>query len=131
MRSFLVLIFLATLIAVLTLCERTGDIESVHDSTQEGYVGESACISCHNTEYDLWKGSHHDWAMKLATDETVLGDFNDHQISLDGVDYRFFKDGDAFMVQVTEINGKTESYTIDHTFGVTAIATVHYNLWKG
>jgi mono/diheme cytochrome c family protein len=27
------------------------------------YVGREACIACHQTEYDLWKGSDHDRAM--------------------------------------------------------------------
>ena len=43
---------------------------------QAHYVGRDACIACHQTEYDLWKDSDHDRAMELATDETVLGDFN-------------------------------------------------------
>jgi len=26
----------------------------------DGYVGEANCVSCHEKENDLWKGSHHD-----------------------------------------------------------------------
>ena len=40
------------------------------------FVGREKCISCHKAEFDKWQGSHHDLAMDVATDETVLGDFN-------------------------------------------------------
>lgn len=43
-----------------------------------GYVGDVACITCHETEYNLWKGSHHELAMQIANDSTVLGDFNNN-----------------------------------------------------
>ena len=39
------------------------------------YVGASVCAGCHTTEHELWSGSHHDLAMQVASDETVLGDF--------------------------------------------------------
>jgi|GEM_PF-4843998 len=40
------------------------------------YVGTESCKECHKKEYDLWKNSDHDKAMDVATDATVLGDFN-------------------------------------------------------
>ena len=45
------------------------------------YVGLSRCAECHPEETDLWSGSDHDMAMDFATDETVLGDFNDAQFT--------------------------------------------------
>ena len=37
------------------------------------YVGAQACISCHLKEHQQWQGSHHDLAMQVANDKTVLG----------------------------------------------------------
>ncbi|MBE9489504.1 MAG: hypothetical protein IMY67_04365, partial [Bacteroidetes bacterium] len=36
----------------------------------DGYTGDATCIECHKTEYDLWKGSHHDLAMQIANEAT-------------------------------------------------------------
>ena len=49
------------------------------------FVGSEDCKSCHKREYDLWKGSHHDLAMDVASDETMLGDFNDATLEHHGV----------------------------------------------
>jgi hypothetical protein len=41
------------------------------------FVGRATCAECHAAQHQLWIGSDHDRAMELATDESVLGDFND------------------------------------------------------
>ncbi len=41
------------------------------------YVGGSTCAQCHQGEFQLWHGSHHDRAMEIASEESVLGDLND------------------------------------------------------
>jgi predicted CXXCH cytochrome family protein len=120
MKALSIILALMLTITVLQFCRKDNNVDRSRQyaSVVNDYVGESACISCHQEEYDLWKGSHHDWAMKVATDVSVLGDFNDHKITLDGVDYHFFKDGDTYMVSVKEIDGRAETYKIEHTFGV-------------
>ncbi len=40
------------------------------------YVGAKQCKNCHQQEYTLWQGSHHDMAMKHANKDSVLGNFN-------------------------------------------------------
>ena len=40
------------------------------------FVRRAACMSCHQDYYDKWEGSHHDLAMDVATEQTVLGDFS-------------------------------------------------------
>ena len=46
------------------------------------YVGRQACVACHQEECDQWAGSDHDLAMDHATPETVLGDFDDCEFTL-------------------------------------------------
>ncbi|MCK5638381.1 MAG: hypothetical protein KAH67_06695, partial [Flavobacteriaceae bacterium] len=81
--------------------------EITQSSTQyiDGYVGDQNCVSCHEKENDLWKGSHHDLAMQVANDSTILGDFNNAKKVIDGVKYHFYKQDNKFLVRIKEIDG--------------------------
>ena len=134
MRSLTIFLIFGVSIFIMSYCvNKSGHQVSKYDSPDyiNEYVGESSCKSCHEVEYDLWKGSHHDWAMKIATNETVIGDFNDHKVILDGVEYHFYKQGNAFMAKVLEIDGSQEIYTIDHTFGITPLQQYITEFGKG
>jgi tetratricopeptide (TPR) repeat protein len=85
---------------------------------QAHYVGRDACIACHQAEYELWKGSDHDRAMELATDETVLGDFNNAKFTRFDETTRFFRDGKKFMVNAEGPDGQYHDYEIKYTFGI-------------
>lgn len=82
------------------------------------YVGDKECTSCHSKAYNEWKGSHHDMAMQVANSTTVLGDFNDVQITLDGVNYLFTRNGQDYIVKTKEIDGSQHTFKIGYTFGV-------------
>src|SRR5690349_17360168 len=62
------------------------------------YVGGNTCAKCHQPQFDLWHGSHHDRAMEIATDESVLGDFDDAVFERLGVTTRFFRRDGKFFV---------------------------------
>lgn len=137
MRFLIILSFVGASFLFLFQCEnyseytKTAKSDYTAADNSDGYVGESSCMSCHQKEYDLWKGSHHDWAMKPATKETVLGDFNNHQITLDGVEYIFKVENKKFVVRIREIDGTIESYKIDYTFGVTPLQQYIVTFEKG
>ena len=57
--------------------ESQRDDYSTVASIESEFVGREQCIACHTEAYELWRGSDHDNAMDFATDETVLGDFDD------------------------------------------------------
>ncbi|MDC1276816.1 cytochrome c family protein [Algibacter sp.] len=40
------------------------------------FLGDQKCKECHNPEFKLWQGSHHDKAMQTVSGSSVLGDFN-------------------------------------------------------
>jgi tetratricopeptide (TPR) repeat protein len=82
------------------------------------YVGSKTCAECHQAEHKLWQGSDHDRAMEIATEESVLGDFNDATFTYQGVTSRFFRRGDKFMVNTEGPDGKHHDYEIKYTFGV-------------
>ena len=82
------------------------------------FVGDQKCKSCHNSEYELWKGSHHDKAMQIATDSTILGDFDNTTFKSLGVSSRFFKKDNNYYVNTEGRDGKYHDYRIEYTFGI-------------
>ncbi len=81
------------------------------------FVGSAQCISCHASEGQAWRGSHHDLAMAEATESTVLGDFDNASFSAHGVNSRFYRKDGAFYVQTDGPDGKLHDYRIRYTFG--------------
>ncbi|MCO6480670.1 MAG: tetratricopeptide repeat protein [Phaeodactylibacter sp.] len=88
---------------------------------KEEYIGAQQCKSCHEEEYKGWVGSHHDLAMQKATEETVLGDFNDASFTSNGVTSRFFKKDGKFFVNTEGPDGSFQDFEILYTFGVTPL----------
>jgi tetratricopeptide (TPR) repeat protein len=111
----------ATLIIVIIIPLQ---VIKYHITRQEGlddfpaYMGTSSCIECHQMEYDLWKDSDHDRAMDVATDQTVLGDFNDAILEYRGFENRFFKKNGKFFVYTQGEGGEPAEFEITYTFGV-------------
>ena len=66
----------------------------------------------------VWHGSHHDRAMEIATEETVLGDFNDAVFERLGVTTRFFRRDGKFFVNTEGPDGENHDYEIKYTFGI-------------
>ncbi len=97
--------------------EQSNSLEKYNTSQ---YVGEAACVQCHQTEFKNWKGSHHNWAMQLPNDTTILGDFDNASFSADGETYLFYKRDSTYFVK-TGTKGKEQAYEIAHTFGVTPL----------
>lgn len=81
------------------------------------YVGGEHCGTCHQKEYQMWQGSHHDRAMQPANDKTVLGNFDNASLTHFGVTSTFFKKDGRFMVRTEGADGKLHDYEIKYTFG--------------
>ncbi|MCP4757234.1 MAG: hypothetical protein GY866_40745, partial [Proteobacteria bacterium] len=81
------------------------------------FVGRDKCVSCHEKEADKWRGSDHDKAMDEASQESVLGDFDNAVYEHGGVVTRFFRRGDGFYVNTQGADGKTADFRIAYTFG--------------
>jgi len=88
---------------------------------QAEFVGGKECISCHQREYDLWKGSDHDNAMAVANDSTVLGDFNNVEVEFRGKRHKFYKRDGKFFVYTEGISGEMQELQIGYTFGITPL----------
>src|SRR5262245_1817988 len=70
------------------------------------FVGRQSCVQCHQTQHSAWEGSHHDLAMDLATETTVLGDFNDAELTHHGTRSRMFKRDGRFFVNTEGPDGE-------------------------
>ena len=84
MRRGLVLILGAAIALLVLLQSREGEQERA----EPAFAGSESCRECHEAEYAAWRGSHHDLAMQHATQETVLGDFDDASYEHGGTTYR-------------------------------------------
>lgn len=82
------------------------------------YVGRTACAACHQQQSEDWTGSHHDLAMQEATDQTVLGDFNNATFTYHDVTTTFFRKDGEFFARTDGPDGKLHDYPIAYTFGV-------------
>lgn len=109
-KTFLITFFFAILIS----CKKE---EYTAVATDNHYVGNISCVSCHKTEHDQWSTSHHFMAMQPANDLTVLGDFNNVIFVADGVTSRFFKKNNKFYINTEGEDGKYQDFEIKFTFG--------------
>jgi tetratricopeptide (TPR) repeat protein/formylmethanofuran dehydrogenase subunit E len=83
------------------------------------FVGSEKCKKCHETAYNKWRGSHHDLAMDVANDTTVLGDFSDASYTdpYNNVTSRFYREDGKFFVNTEGPDGHPGDFEITHTFG--------------
>jgi hypothetical protein len=66
----------------------------------DGYIGSSACVSCHPGPYTSWHDSYHRTMTQVATRETALGNFEGVELRLHGQVFRLGRDGDALWVEL-------------------------------
>lgn len=113
-RAIFFLVFF--LISGLLVMQCTRPEKSVQPEENE-FVGDASCKSCHVKEHSEWMTSDHFKAMEVATDSTVLGDFNNQTFTADGVTSTFFKKEGKFFINTEGEDGKNHDYEIKYTFG--------------
>ena len=123
MKSWKITGFIATAIIVLSvpvyvLKVHYFGISRIKTEAPAAFVGTEKCATCHKREYDLWKDSHHDHAMEVATQETVLGDFNNARFEYFGVVSRFYRRDGRFFVNTQGPAGNMGEFEITHTFDI-------------
>ncbi len=99
--------------------------ESIFASTSKvpdnHFLGDNNCKSCHEAQFKDWKGSHHDEAMQVASDATILGDFDNTIFESQGIVSRFYKNDGVFFVNTEGRDGAYHDFKIEYTFGVTPL----------
>ena len=107
---------------LLTGC---GSESKPFDISQATYVGQAKCVSCHKEETQKWTNSHHDLAMQVATDETVLADFNNAELTHHGITSRMFHDGKRFIVNTEGPDGSMQDFEVKYVFGVKPASAIY------
>jgi Flp pilus assembly protein TadD len=82
------------------------------------HVGSERCKACHEKAFTAWKGSNHALAMQPARDGTVLGDFSGATLLHRGKTWRFFRQGERFLVHAEGPDGEMRDFEVAYTFGV-------------
>jgi predicted CXXCH cytochrome family protein len=82
------------------------------------FTGGQSCIECHQKEYRLWKGSDHDNAMMVASDSSVLGNFNNAEFIFNGKISKFYRRDGKFFVYTEGPGGTMKEFQVTHTFGI-------------
>jgi predicted CXXCH cytochrome family protein len=85
------------------------------------FAGSAKCAGCHPRETEAFRGSDHARAMQPATEQTVLGHFDQSRITHQGVTSTFFRRDGKFFVHTDGPDGKLGEFEITYTFGVTPL----------
>ncbi len=123
LRRWELLAFMSVALIILTpllVWYKASTQKPVAELATNQFVGSEKCKKCHESVYEKWRGSHHDQAMAVADESTVLGDFND-QLFIDphnGNESRFYRKNGKYFVETEGPDGKRGEFQISHTFGV-------------
>ena len=83
-----------------------------------GYVGSAACKSCHPNQHGSWHESYHRRMTQVASDESVLGDFNNVRLIGKDLGARLFKEDGQYKAEISLDNFQTTHvYTVVMTTG--------------
>ena len=71
---------------------------------RDGYTSSSACMKCHESEFQTWHDSYHRTMTQFATKESVVPDFN-HKLRSRGWEYTFEEKEGEFWVTMIDRTG--------------------------
>jgi tetratricopeptide (TPR) repeat protein len=81
------------------------------------FVGREECRACHEAEFQSWLNSDHDKAMDVASESSVLGDFDNAQFTSKNITTRFYTKDGRYFVHTAGPGGEMDDFEITHTFG--------------
>lgn len=81
------------------------------------YVGAARCAPCHADMHQMWTHGRHSKMLQAASPVTVVGDFSQGGLTLNGRHYRVSAHDGAFFVTESELNGKEREHRVEYTLG--------------
>lgn len=90
-------------------------------ASDNSFVDDQTCASCHRTEFQQWQTSHHALAMQIANTNTVLGNFNQAEFDYKNVKIKFFSDHGRYYIDIISQEGNSTTYLVKYTFGVSPL----------
>jgi tetratricopeptide (TPR) repeat protein len=115
--AILILLFVVFRVFIVDRCSSKDAEYTEVLSSDNAYVGDQSCKSCHTTEHHQWKQSDHYMSMLPANDTTVKGDFNNVTFTADGVTSKFYKKGSKFIINTEGDDGKNHDFEVKYIFG--------------
>lgn len=82
------------------------------------YINDQTCASCHQAEYQQWQNSHHALAMQVATNKTVLANFNNFKLNYAAHTILFYIKNNIYFIEMTGPGDQIQNYKVVYTFGV-------------
>lgn len=116
MPKLAVLLFSLLLLAFPALAMEDGQ-PPAQAKVPAGYADATSCKGCHTQQSQQWQGSDHAWAMREASEQSVLGDFAERTFDDAGTHARFFRKGGGYYVTIEGEDGKPADFPIRYTFG--------------
>ncbi len=120
-RGFWVFLSIAAVVVMMAGALAADYWIGIPAGEQATFVGRQSCIECHQPQHEQFVGSHHDLAMDIATDKTVLGDFNDAELKHHGTQSKMFRKGEKYFINTEGPDGKLADFEIKYVFGVTPL----------
>jgi predicted CXXCH cytochrome family protein len=123
LRTKILLIFFSCTICMFIIlmngCRNETEKKVSEDTFAEHdkLIGSGECKSCHQNEYNDWLKSDHYLAIQVATDSTVLGNFNHTEYRADGVTNKFFMQNGKYFINTQGDDGNNHDYEVKYTFG--------------
>lgn len=113
-------IWTGLLVSLTTTCFDSGISEKELGSTSQHaeFVDNTVCVECHQQQANKWRGSHHDLAMQIASETSILGDFNNTIFEHFGVKTQFSQRHGKFLVHTEGPDGTPAEFEVKYTFGV-------------
>jgi hypothetical protein len=68
--------------------------------TGDGYTKASACMECHDEQYESWHDSYHRTMTQIATTDSVMGNFKNQTVAFNGRTYQMTEQGDLCWVEI-------------------------------
>ncbi len=90
---------------------------SPSSNLQSEFIGSSQCKSCHSEISRKWESSHHFKSMQIATDQTVLGNFDDQTLFAHNVRHKLFRRNEEYFINTLSSEATYQDFKIVHTFG--------------
>lgn len=87
-------------------------------ATAADWADEATCGNCHASQVQAWQGSHHQLAMQVPSDASVLGDFANVRFTGERERYRFFRRAGGWWVNAIGADGRAGDWRVAYTFGV-------------
>ncbi|CAI3806386.1 Dissimilatory sulfite reductase [Pseudomonas sp. MM221] len=87
-------------------------------ATAADWADEATCGACHSAQVQAWQGSHHQLAMQVPSEASVLGNFANVQFTGERERFRFFRRAGGWWVNAIGANGRAADWRVAYTFGV-------------